>query len=46
VSSDAERPISTTDIERYILERASVEAVEDIFAALGTRFKELANDRG
>lgn len=38
-----ERPISATDIERFILDRASVEQTEDIFATLGTRFKEFAN---
>jgi hypothetical protein len=41
----AQRPISTADIEGFILGDSSVAQVEDIFAALGTRFKELANDR-
>jgi hypothetical protein len=45
VSSHAQRPVSTADIEGFILNSASVAQVEDIFASLGTRFKELANDR-
>lgn len=43
MSRDAQRPITTTDIERFILDHASVAQVEDIFAALGTRFREVTN---
>lgn len=32
-----------TDIEEFILDRASVRQVENIFMCLGARFKELAN---
>lgn len=42
--STASRPITTHDIERHILDdTTSITNVEDIFAALGARFKSMAN---
>lgn len=38
-----ERNWEASDIAAFVLERASVAQAENIFAALGTRFKELAN---
>jgi hypothetical protein len=42
---EAAKRVSIYEIEDYILNRATVAGVEDIFAALGTRFKTLADDR-
>lgn len=42
----AERNWEATDIEAFILERATVAQASRIFECLGTRFKELANERG
>jgi hypothetical protein len=45
VSPHAQRDWDASDIEDFILNRASTPDVERIFATLGTRFKELANGR-
>jgi len=42
---DYARDWSKTEISDFILNRASVSQVEDIFACLGTRFKELAKEQ-
>lgn len=42
-SSQLNGSYEATDIEDFILNRASVAQCENIFARLGTRFKELAN---
>lgn len=42
---DYNRDWSKTEISDFILNRASVSQVEDLFACLGTRFKELAKEQ-
>jgi hypothetical protein len=42
---DHERDWTATDIQDFVLNRATVAQAESIFSALGTRFKELVNDR-
>jgi hypothetical protein len=39
-----ERDWTATDIQDFVLNRATVAQAESIFSALGTRFKELVND--
>ena len=46
VPDHAERNWEATDIEAFILERATVAQASRIFECFGTRFKELANERG
>lgn len=44
--SQVSRNWEATDIEDFILHRATVAQAENIFACLGNRFKELANGAG
>lgn len=46
VSANQQRAWNATDIEDFILNRATVNEVSNIFACLGTRFKELAGVTG
>lgn len=45
VKQDVSRDWTATEIEDFILARASVAQVEGIFSALGARFKELSGGR-
>jgi hypothetical protein len=45
VVREAAKRVSIYEIEDYILNHATIAGVEDIFAAIGTRFKALVDDR-